>query len=47
MWLEQDLSQLAVYIMCDDSIGCEEGGLFCYRSRHRIDIVYKDDLDED
>ena len=40
-WLEQDLTQLAVYILCDDSTGCmKEKGDLATEADTMIDIVY-------
>ena len=44
---EQELTQLAVKILCDDSTGCDEvGGYFATESDTMIDTVYEDDLGE-
>ena len=37
--LEQDLSQLAVYTLCDDSTGCEEED-FATEADTMTEIVY-------
>ena len=47
---EKDLSQLAVSILHDDSIGCgerEDNDDFATEADIMIDTVYEDDLDED
>ena len=51
-WLDQDLFQLAVYILCDDSTSCDEGeddddDDFATEADTIIYIVYEDDLDVD
>ena len=46
-WDEQDLTQLAVKILCDDSTVCDEGdGNFATEADTMIDTVhvYEDDL---
>ena len=46
--MEQDLTQLAVKILCDDSTGCGEvDNYFATAVGTMIYIVYEDDLDED
>ena len=42
---KQDLTQFAVLILCDDSIGCGEmGDYFVADAYTKIDIVYEADL---
>ena len=43
--MEQDLTQLAVMIMCDDSTGCDEvDDYFATEADTMIDIAYEDDI---
>ena len=46
VWVEQDLTQLTVIILWDDSIGCDEvDNYFATEADTIIGIVYEDDLD--
>ena len=48
VFLEQDLSQLAVIILCDDSTGCDEvGDCFATEADTMIDIVCEINLNKD
>ena len=47
-WHEEDLSQYAVSLLCDDSTKCRKGDDdFATEADIMIDNIYEDDLDED
>ena len=44
---QQELTQLAIKILCGDSTGCDEVvGYFATEADKTTDTVYEDDLDE-